>query len=75
MPTLLQMYVNFHSIISIYNTLQLKRVMINHIAHVRLFTFLLRCGPEAAIFVARKWRQLLRKVTEKRKQKRALHCG
>jgi hypothetical protein len=33
------------------------------------------CGPEAAIFVARKWRQLLRKVTEKRKQKRALHCG
>jgi hypothetical protein len=42
---------------------------------VRLFTFLLRCGPESAIFVPRKWRQQLKKVTGKRKQKRALHCG
>jgi hypothetical protein len=24
---------------------------------------------------SQKWRQLLRKVTEKHKQKRALHCG
>ena len=43
---------------------------------VRLFTFLLRCGPEAVIFVASKMPlQQLRKVTGKRKQKRALHCG
>ena len=41
---------------------------------VRLF--LLRCGPEAVIFVASKMPlQQLRKVTGKRKQKRALHCG
>jgi hypothetical protein len=47
-------------------------VMINHNA-MRLFMFLLRCGPEAAIFVALKMEETI--VTEKRKQKRALHCG
>jgi hypothetical protein len=42
-------------------------IMINHNA----ITFLLRCGPEGAIFVASK----MVATIEKSKQKRALHCG
>ena len=40
---------------------------------VRLFTFLLRCGPEAAIFVASKMAAtILRKVTEN--VNKSAHC-
>jgi hypothetical protein len=53
-----------------------QRVLVNHNA-MRAFVYIsVTLWARGSHFVwPRKWRQQLIKVTEKRKQKRTLHCG